>query len=345
MKRKIEDTTYLKSHELLNRMVMPPMERARAFKDGDTPVAIMDTYYRQRAKTGLIISEPIYVSDNSRINMHTSYINKKAQINAWRKINQNIEDDLGVIFACLAHGGSYAHPEFNKGKKASSPSGIFTDTEKVNFDGEKFIHKDIAKELSTFEIEDIIADYEQASQNAFDAMFHGVQIDFASHGLLNEFLDPNYNNRDDDYAFNRNHSLIAENIIKKVVDVYGRDSVSIRVRPEHLSILKSIITDNAIAMVQIDGELKSFDAISEIRAQLPNISFCYEGELDHKLYASLLNDRKFDLIAIKDYFVTNPDLAARIRKGLPLTSLDGRNPLEGKEDGYIDYPDFRLKAM
>ena len=176
-------------------------------------------------------------------------------------------------------------------------------------------------------------------------MFHGVQIDFSAHGLLNEFLDPNYNLRDDDYAFNRNHSLIAEKIIKKVVDVYGRDSVSIRVRPEHLSILKSIVTDNAIAMVQIDGELKSFDAMSEIRAQLPNISFCYEGELDHKLYTSLLNDHKFDLIAIKDYFVTNPDLAARIRKGLPLASLDGRNPLEGKEDGYIDYPNFSLKAM
>ena len=116
MKRKIEDITYLKSHELLNRIVMPPMERARAFKNGDTPVAIMDTYYRQRAKTGLMISEPIYVSENSRINAHTSYINKKAQINAWKKINQNIEEELGVIFACLAHGGSYAKPEFNKDK-------------------------------------------------------------------------------------------------------------------------------------------------------------------------------------------------------------------------------------
>ena len=96
MKRKIEDNIYLKSHELLNRIVMPPMERGRAYKNGDTPVAIMDAYYRQRARTGLIISEPIYVSDNSRINNHTSYINKKAQIDGWRKINKSVEEISGL---------------------------------------------------------------------------------------------------------------------------------------------------------------------------------------------------------------------------------------------------------
>ena len=220
-----------------------------------------------------------------------------------------------------------------KTKAPSTPSGLFADASKPN------------SALSLHEIKAIIEDYEKAAQNAFDAMFHGIQIDFSSPGLLYEFLSPKFNTREDNYGFNTTHSLIAEEIIKRVVDVYGRDSVSIRIRPEHLSILKSAIIDNSIAMVQIDGEPQSFDIISEIKTTLPNISLCYEGELDQKLFNTLLNDHKFDLIAIKHYFVTNPDLASRIRKGLPLASLDERNPLEGKEDGYIDYPNFSLKAM
>ena len=67
-----------KVSRILNRIVMPPMERGRAYKNEHTR-SNYGCYYRQRAGTGLIISELIYVSDNSRVNNHTSYINKKAQ--------------------------------------------------------------------------------------------------------------------------------------------------------------------------------------------------------------------------------------------------------------------------
>ena len=47
--------------ELPNRVLMAPLTRNRAMGDG-TPKAMAETYYRQRASAGLIISEATQIS-------------------------------------------------------------------------------------------------------------------------------------------------------------------------------------------------------------------------------------------------------------------------------------------
>lgn len=51
----------LGSLKLPNRIVMPPMTRARAAA-GNVPADIMAQYYAQRASAGLIISEGTQIS-------------------------------------------------------------------------------------------------------------------------------------------------------------------------------------------------------------------------------------------------------------------------------------------
>ena len=91
------------------------MARARAFKNSDTPTNLMKHIMLKRALTGLMISEPIYVSENSRINNNTSLLPILAT-QAWAKINEAVKEEH-VLFACLSHGGGFAHSEFSGGDK------------------------------------------------------------------------------------------------------------------------------------------------------------------------------------------------------------------------------------
>ena len=121
-----------------------------------------------------------------------------------------------------------------------------------------------------------------------------MQLDFSSKGLLREFLDPESNIRSDDFCYQKSNSLIADRVLTKLTNVYGRDCVSIRILPEQLAILKSTIEKHGIAMVQIDGRPLDYGVIAKIKQEHPNIYFCYEGELDHKFYSDILNNHKFD---------------------------------------------------
>ena len=324
---------------------MPPMARARAFKNSDTPTNLMETYYAQRALTGLMISEPIYVSENSRINNNTSLLTHSRHVQAWAKINEAVKEELGVLFACLSHGGGFAHSEFSGGDKPLSPSGIKLEEKKFNFDGEKYIEQDESTQMSESDIESVISDFINASVNAFDAKFDGVVLDFSSKGLLYEFVTKAHNKRKDKWGYNKDNSLFASALIEAMCHNYGRDQVAIRVDISQLSQVMNAVEKNQIAMVQVTGKIKEYKLISELKTLSPNTLLSYEGELDLKYFTKLINERNFDLISIKDYFISNPDLAQRIRKGLPLLSPPKVNPLRGKEDNYIDFPNFSLRAM
>ena len=90
---------------------------------------------------------------------------------------------------------------------------------------------------------------------------------FSSKGLLREFLDPESNIRSDDFCYQKSNSLIADRILTKLTNVYGRDCVSIRILPEQLAILKSTIEKHGIAMVQIDGRPLDYGVIAKIKQE------------------------------------------------------------------------------
>ncbi|OAD22386.1 NADH:flavin oxidoreductase/NADH oxidase, partial [Candidatus Thiomargarita nelsonii] len=71
-------------YELPNRIVMAPMTRNRATKDG-VPQAMNALYYAQRASAGLIITEASPISPQGIGYPNTPGIYHNDQVTGWRK--------------------------------------------------------------------------------------------------------------------------------------------------------------------------------------------------------------------------------------------------------------------
>ena len=81
----------LGSITLSNRMVMAPMTRCRAARNG-IPTALNATYYTQRASAGLIITECTQVSPLSTAYANTPGIFTQAQVDGWKIVTNSVHE-------------------------------------------------------------------------------------------------------------------------------------------------------------------------------------------------------------------------------------------------------------
>src|SRR5262245_51152871 len=72
-------------YELRNRVVMAPMTRNRA-GPGETPTALMATYYAQRASAGLIVTEGTQISPQGQGYPGTPGIFSQEQVEGWSQV-------------------------------------------------------------------------------------------------------------------------------------------------------------------------------------------------------------------------------------------------------------------
>ena len=101
-------------YQLANRIVMAPLTRSRAGKDG-VPTPLMAEYYAQRASAGLIIAEGTNISPQGRGYAFTPGLYDAAQIEGWRKVTEAVHARGGRIFPQLWHVGRISHPSLQPG--------------------------------------------------------------------------------------------------------------------------------------------------------------------------------------------------------------------------------------
>jgi N-ethylmaleimide reductase len=68
-----------------NRVLMAPLTRLRSIEPGDIPTPLMGEYYRQRASSGLIISEATQISAQAKGYAGAPGLHSPEQIAAWKK--------------------------------------------------------------------------------------------------------------------------------------------------------------------------------------------------------------------------------------------------------------------
>lgn len=68
-----------------NRVFMAPLTRLRSIEPGDIPTPLMGEYYRQRASSGLIISEATQISVQAKGYAGAPGLHSPEQIAAWKK--------------------------------------------------------------------------------------------------------------------------------------------------------------------------------------------------------------------------------------------------------------------
>src|SRR5215210_7475379 len=166
------DPLKLGALELPNRIVMAPLTRARADRDG-VPNALMATYYAQRASAGLIISEATGISREGLGWPDAPGLWNNAQVEGWKLVTTAVHKAGGRIVAQLWHMGRLVHPDLGRGQPVSS-SAITAPDYAHTYEGKKpYVEPRAA---TTGDIRRIIGDYICAARNAIAAGFDGVQI-------------------------------------------------------------------------------------------------------------------------------------------------------------------------
>ena len=176
--------------EIPNRLVIPPMVVNMNPGTGEATEQFI-RYYEERAKGGwgLIITEDYRISMHAGGYPHISGLFNEAQVESHKKLTDVIHKYDTKIFCQIYHAGRQANRNVNYGVQPVSCSPIPCAW-----------NKEIPRELTIPEIQEIIADYGKTAANVKRAGFDGVEIHCAHGYLVHQFLSPNSNKRIDEYG-------------------------------------------------------------------------------------------------------------------------------------------------
>jgi N-ethylmaleimide reductase len=335
---------------------MAPMTRSRSL--GNIPNDLVATYYEQRAEAGLIITEGTSPSPNGLGYARIPGIFSSEQISGWKKVTEKVHARGSKIFIQLMHTGRIGHAaNLPKGAEILAPSAIlakgqmWTDTEGMK-------DHPVPKEMSIEQIQATKNEYVQASKNAIEAGFDGVELHAANGYLLEQFLHPTSNQRTDEYggSFEKRLNFVLETTLA-VVKAIGKDKVGIRLSPygafndltpfdeteKEYALLAERLNELGIAYIHLVDH-SSMGAPKVEPSTVKKIRDAFKGTLilsggyDSKRAEQDLDSQNADLIAFGKPFISNPDLVTKLEKGIPLTALDPGTLYTADEKGYTDYP-------
>lgn len=177
----------LKELLLKNRIVMPPMCMYRAGNDGIVTEWHM-LHYGTRAvgQVGLIIVEATGIEPRGRISNRDLGIWEDGHIPGLKKLVEIVHAQGAKVAIQLAHAGRKSEVQDTT---PVAPSALaFNEEYKM------------PAELSTEEIQEVIAKFSAAARRAVQAGFDAIEIHGAHGYLINQFLSPLTNLRKDEYG-------------------------------------------------------------------------------------------------------------------------------------------------
>lgn len=356
--------------ELKSRVVLAPLTRYRA-TDAHVPTDMMVDYYVQRATTpgSLLITEATFIAAKAGGYNNVPGIWSDEQVEGWKKVVDAVHAQGSYIYMQLWQLGRASIPEnLAQPDSPANPGGPYP---YVSSSDVRMSGRDVSpRPLTHEEILEYIELFGQAAHNAVHrAGFDGVEIHGAHGYLIDQFTQDVSNKRTDMWGGSiKNRTRFALEVIKKVVSVVGQERTGIRLSP--FSTFQDMRMEHpqptfAFLVSQIREAYPSFSFIHVVEPRVAaNIDrTVLKGESNdflraiwngpnsatknHSVYLSAggytpetaLDDaeKKDDLVVFGRYFISNPDLPARIKKNIPFTPYNrdtfylNKNPL-----GYID---------
>ncbi|MDD1015473.1 alkene reductase [Pseudomonas rubra] len=359
---------------LSNRFVMAPMTRSRAPEDIATEQIAL--HYTQRASAGLIVSEGTPISRQGQGYLFNPGIFSAQQIQGWKLVTDSVHSVGGKIFAQLWHVGRVSHTSIQPNGQApvSATGNVAQGAIAFGYDdsGEPgFVPTSTPRPLTTDEVSQVVADFAQAAANAIDAGFDGVEIHGANGYLLEQFLNPQVNDRSDRYsaATLENRLRFVFEVVDAVASRIGADKVGIRISPygqlfdmplypeidETYAALCAGMGARGIAYVHVMDQTHFFlasegaqaqeqalrELLTQCKAQLGRTALILAGDMTLERAQALVDAGLIDLAGFGQPFIANPDLVARLKNGWPLTPADRDTYYGGGAKGYIDYPPYQ----
>lgn len=343
--------------ELKNRIVMAPMTRSRAINN--IPNELMAEYYRQRAETGLIVTEGTSPSPNGLGYSRIPGIFSKEQVAGWKTVTDRVHLKGGKIFVQLMHTGRISEKSnMPEGAEILAPSAV-KPAGKIWSDSLGQVDFQVPTEMTNAQIKEAINEYVQAAKNAVEAGFDGVELHGANGYLIEQFLSPISNIRTDEYGGSiENRSRFLLEIAEAVINAIGKEKVGVRLSPygvaSDMPHYPEIDAEyNYLAEKLNELELVYVHLVDHSAMGAPNVPYSIKAAFRKKFNNTLilsggytkekaeldLENGDADLIAFGRPFINNPDLINRLKNDYPLsTDLDVNTFYSPGEKGYTDYP-------
>ena len=341
---------------LPNRIIMAPLTRGRADRDGVHDSKLAATYYAQRSSAGLIITEATGISREGLGWPYAPGLWSAAQVEAWKPVVEAVHQAGGRIVAQLWHMGRMVHSSVT-GAKPLSASVLPQPGRAHSYDGKKLAENPRA--ATKDDIARTLDDYERAARHAMAAGFDGVQVHGANGYLIDQFLRKSTNIRIDEYGGEiTNRVRLLREVADRVVAAVGSAKVGFRlspngevngcVDPDHLPLFTEAarqLQDAGVSWLELrePGPHSTFAKTDQAPAS-GEMRKAFHGPIilnsDYRLESakSAVESGAADAIAFGRPFISNPDLPARLKAGAELNRWNVETFYSQGPEGYVDYP-------
>ncbi|WP_227108077.1 alkene reductase [Chromobacterium rhizoryzae] len=344
------DPARLAGLTLSNRLVMAPMTRSRAQADG-SPSPLAARYYAQRAGLGLIISEGTQPSDEGQGYLATPGIYTDAHVAGWKHTTDAVHAQGGRIFIQLMHAGRMSHPdntprhELGVAPSAIAPgAGMFTAT------GMQPIPNPRA--LSTEQVRQTVQDFRHAARRAIEAGADGVEIHGANAYLVQQFLAPSANTRDDEYGGSlENRARFAIEVATAIAEEIGPDRTAIRLSPglsiwgidegeQGPALYRYLVSElNKLGLAYLHlMHLGDEVLLADLRQRWQGALILNRPGRPREQIGADIAAGLAELESYGAMVLANPDFVERLKRNAPLNAADKNSFYGGNEQGYTDYP-------
>lgn len=320
----------VRSMNLANRLVMPPMATAKAEPDGKVSHALLD-YYDEKSRGGyisLIIIEHSYIASEGKASNNQISVSNDVVIPGLRKLADVIHRNGSKAAIQINHAGSAALKEVT-GTTPLAPSAIANPR-----------RGDIPREITQKEIADMVNAFKDASCRVRDSGFDAVEIHSAHGYLLNQFFSPLTNKRTDEYGGDiSNRIRIHLQVIRAIRSAVGSDfPIQMRLGASDYTKGGTTIEDSIIAaqafektgvdIIHISGGFVGytppglmgqgyFAPLSEAIKRTASIPVILTGGItDVEAAEKLLVEKKADLIGVGRAILQDSTWAERAIKNL-----------------------------
>ncbi len=348
--------------ELSNRVWMAPMTRSRAANEGNVPFDIHVEYYKQRASSGLIITEGSQVSKRAVGYINTPGIYSKEQVDGWKAVTDAVHEEKGHIFIQIWHVGRVSHPDFHDGELPLAPSAVNPNSKAFTPQG--FKETVTPKAMTNEEVKQTILDFKNAAKNAMAAGFDGIEIHSSNGYLFHQFFNQSSNQRTDEYGGSiENRARFLFDVIDAIKEVMPENRIGLRLNPSLHGIFGMEADEETMPTFDyIVNKLNDYDLaylhLSEPFTDVSGIPFLetqiakryrplYKGTLvinsnfDQESGNAVIESGDADAVAYGKPFISNPDLPERFASGAELAKFDQDTFYTPGVKGYTDYPSLK----
>ncbi len=323
-----------------NRIVMAPMTRRKA-PDDRVPDDAIARYYARRAAhgVGLILTEGTHIEPrHAPDSENVPGIWNDNHVAGWKTVTERVHDAGGLIGCQLWHTGRLAMDPI-------APSAIPA----LDREGHP---RTTPREMTRLDIEALIAQFAHAAACAQRAGFDCVEIHGAHGYILHTFMDPEANQRDDDFGGSFDSRMRAPVEVTKAVRAEVGEGYPVWYRlsqfrvddrttlpypdPEHLGLFTGALKAAGVDVLHAStrdmtepafgGSPKTLAGWTREVSGLPTVAVggatlgAWSGNdlakpHDPAPLARMIEDEEADLVAVGRALIANPDWCQKVRAG------------------------------